>query len=128
MGLYNEGWTRWSNRLFQSRLVAKGYTQLFSLNYGDTLSVVAKISSICLFLAMTAIHHYLFHQLDIKNAFLHGELKEEGYMNQPSGFNIPGNSKLVFRLRRSLYGMKQSPRSWFSRFISALIQFDITRC
>lgn len=91
---------------FKTRLVAKGYKHIFGLDYGDTFSIVAKISLICLFLAMVAINHWSLHQLDIKNVFIHGELEEEVYMDQPPGFNVPGNSRLVCRLHRSLYGLK----------------------
>lgn len=89
---------------------------------------MAKISSVCLFLVMDAISHWLLHQLDIKNSFLHGELEGEVYMDQPSDFTVPRNSRLVCRLHRSLYGLKQSPRAWFGRFSSSLIQFGMTIC
>lgn len=113
---------------FKAQLVAKWYTQIFGIDYGDTFSLKSKISSIYLFLAMVTIHHWSLHQMDIKNAFLHGELEEEVYMDQHPGFIVYGNSILFYRLRRSFYGMKQSPCAWFGRFISVLIQFVMTRC
>ncbi|RVW57733.1 Retrovirus-related Pol polyprotein from transposon RE1 [Vitis vinifera] len=68
-----------------------------------------------------------YTQLDIKNAFLHGDLAEEVYMEQPPGFVAQGESGLVCRLRRSLYGLKQSPRAWFSRFSSVVQEFGMLR-
>ncbi|RVW64718.1 Retrovirus-related Pol polyprotein from transposon RE1 [Vitis vinifera] len=68
-----------------------------------------------------------FYQLDIKNAFLHGDLAEEVYMEQPPGFVAQGESGLVCRLRRSLYGLKQSPRAWFSHFSSVVQEFGMLR-
>ncbi|RDX86519.1 hypothetical protein CR513_32141, partial [Mucuna pruriens] len=76
---------------------------------------------------MAAIRHWPLHQLDIKNAFLHGDLDEEIYMEQPPGFVAQGESGLVCKLRRSLYGLKQSPRAWFGKFSQVVQNFGMTR-
>ncbi|RVW16754.1 Retrovirus-related Pol polyprotein from transposon TNT 1-94 [Vitis vinifera] len=111
----------------KARLVAKGYTQVYGSDYGDTFSPVAKIASVRLLLSMAAMCSWPLYQLDIKNAFLHGDLAEEVYMEQPPGFVAQGESGLVCRLRRSLYGLKQSPRTWFSRFSSVVQEFGMLR-
>ena len=107
--------------------MAKGYTQIYGLDYNDTFSLVAKMTIVRLFLTMTAICHWLIHQLDIKNAFLHGDLEEEVYMEQPLGFIAHGESSLVCKLRRSLYGLKQSPRAWFGKFNHIVQNFGLKR-
>ena len=111
----------------KARLVAKGYTQVYGSDYGDTFSPVAKIASVRLLLSMAAMCSWPLYQLDIKNAFLHGDLAEKVYMEQPPGFVAQGESGLVCRLRRSLYGLKQSPRAWFSRFSSVVQEFGMLR-
>ncbi|RVW44593.1 Retrovirus-related Pol polyprotein from transposon TNT 1-94 [Vitis vinifera] len=109
----------------KARLVAKGYTQVYGSDYGDTFSPVAKIASVRLLLSMAAMCSWPLYQLDIKNVFLYGDLVEEVYMEQPPGFVAQGESGLVCRLRRSLYGLKQSPRAWFGRFSSVVQEFGM---
>ena len=92
-------------------MVTKGYTQVYGSDYGDTFSLVAKIAFVCLLLSMAAMCSWSLYQLDIKNAFLHGDHAEEVYKEQPLGFVAQGESGLVCRLRHSLYGLKQSPRA-----------------
>ena len=87
----------------------------------------AKIASVRLLLSMAAMCSWPLFQLDIKNAFLHGDLAEEVYMEQPPDFVAQGESGLVCRLRRSLYGLKQSPRAWFGRFSSVVQEFGMLR-
>ena len=98
------------NRL-KARLVVKGYTQIYGFDYYNIFSPIAKMAFIHLLFSMAAMRSWPLYRLDIKNAFLHGDLAEEVYMEQPPGFIAQGESSLICRLRRSLYGLKQSPRA-----------------
>ena len=88
---------------------------------------MAKITFVRAILLMAAMRSWTLFQLDIKNVFLHGDLADEVYMEQPPGFVAHGESSLVCRLRRFLYGLKQSSRAWFSRFSSMVQEFCMIR-
>ena len=111
----------------KAQLVAKRYTQVYGSDYYDTFSPVAKIAFVRLLLSIAAMQSWPLYQLDIKNAFLHGDLAEEGYLKQPPGFVAQGEYGLVCKLHRSLYGLKQSPRAWFGRFSFVVQEFGMTR-
>jgi hypothetical protein len=105
---------------FKVRLVAKGFTQIPGIDYNDVFSLVVKHSSIRALLGIIAMHDFELEQLDVKTTFFHGDL-EEIYMDQPEGFIMPGKEKFVCKLKKSLYGLKQSPRQWYKKFDSFMI-------
>ena len=98
-----------------------GFSQQHGIDFDETFSPVIKPSTIRVVLSLAVSSSWPIHQLDVKNAFLHGELQEEIYMQIPPGFNTVKTEGKVLKLRRSLYGLKQSPRAWFGRFRRAMI-------
>lgn len=111
-------------------LVIKGYKQQEGLDYFDAYSPVSRITSIQMILAIAALRNLEVHQMDVKTAFLNGELDEEMYMEQPEGFSAPGQSKKICRLVKSLYGLKQAPKQWHEKFDNAMLSsgFKINEC
>ncbi|KAH9751443.1 hypothetical protein KPL71_014298 [Citrus sinensis] len=101
---------------YKARLVAKGFAQKEGIDYNEVFSPVVKHTSIRILLALVAEYELELAQLDVKTAFLHGDLEEEIYMIQPCGFRVAGKENHVCRLIKSLYGLKQSPRQWYKRF------------
>ena len=91
---------------YKTRLIIKSYKQKEGLYYFDTYSPVTRISSIRMLIVIAAILNLEIHQMDVKTAFLNSDLDEEIYMEQPEGFIVPGQEKKVFRLVKSLYGLK----------------------
>ena len=112
---------------YKARLVAKGYTQREGIDYRDTYAPVVKHTALRVILSLVAALDLDMTQLDVKTAFLHGDLEEEIFMEQPEGFVSPGREKDVCRLIKSLYGLKQAPRCWNNKFNNFLIKFGLTR-
>ena len=97
---------------FKARLVAQGYTQIRGTDYEEVFSPVAKHTSLRTLLALANEHDLQIDQMDVKTAFLNGELDYDIYISQPDGFVYEDKPKYVCKLKRSIYGLKQSARCW----------------
>ncbi|KAJ9544131.1 hypothetical protein OSB04_023838 [Centaurea solstitialis] len=104
----------------KARLVAQGYCQEEGIDYEETFAPVARLEAIRIFLAYAAHRGFKVYQMDVKSAFLNGKLKEEGYVNQPPGFENEKYPNHVYFLDKALYGLKQAPRAWYKRLSSFL--------
>jgi len=102
--------------VYKARLVAKGFRQVQGVDYDETFSPVAMLKSIRIILAIAAYFDYEIWQMDVKTAFLNGNLDEDVYMIQPEGFVDPTNAEKICKLQKSIYGLKQASRSWNIRF------------
>ncbi|RVW28219.1 Retrovirus-related Pol polyprotein from transposon RE1 [Vitis vinifera] len=107
---------------FKARLVARGFTQSYGIDYQETFAPVAKLNTIRILLSLAVNQDWCLQQLDIKNAFLNGDLEEEVYMEILPGFQESMAKNQVCKLQKSLYGLKQSPRAWFDRFTKAVLK------
>ncbi|XP_075475779.1 uncharacterized protein LOC142511839 [Primulina tabacum] len=103
---------------YKARLVAKGYTQEYGVDYTEVFAPVARLDTIRVVISLAALRGWTIYQLDVKSAFLHGELNEEVFVQQPPGYEQKGNEQKVYRLKKALYGLKQVPRAWYSRIES----------
>lgn len=101
---------------YKARLVALGNCQQYGTDYEATFAPVAKMTIVQTILAIAASENWPIHQMDVKNAFLHGDLKEEIYMHPPSGL-LTSTTPLVCSLKCSLYGLKHAPRAWLQNSI-----------
>ena len=110
---------------YKAHLVAKGFTQILAKDFGATFAPVAKLTSVRFLMSLAASHSWLLHQLDVKNAFLHGNLLETIYMDPSPGFQAEREyAGKVCRLRKSFYGLKQSSKAWFSHFSEVILSME----
>jgi hypothetical protein len=111
---------------YKARLVAKGYSQQEGIDFDETFAPVVKFSAIRVLLALAAYYDLEIHQMDVKTAFLNGDLDVEIYMRQPDGFVVPGKEELVCRLHKSIYGLKQAGRAWYHKIHQTLLDLGFT--
>lgn len=115
-------------RRYKARLVVKGFQQKQGIDFTEIFSPVVKMTTIRVILSIVAAENLHLEQLDVKTAFLHGDLEEDIYMTQPEGFEVPGKENLVCKLHKSLYGLKQAPRQWYKKFNEFMSNSGFSRC
>ena len=108
---------------YKVRLVVKEYTKKEGINYKETFSPISKKDSLRIVMALVAHFDLELHQMDVKTAFLNGDLHEEVYMDQPEGFQDKGKEHMVCKLKKSIYGLKQASKQWYLKFHKILITF-----
>ena len=119
MGLQDHESLWWNHNQVQGLIGVQRYSQVQGLDYKETFATVSRMDSIKLVLVVAASKRWEVHHMDVKSAFLHGDLKEEIYMKQPEGYIE--DPSLVFKLRKSFYALKQAPRSWYSNMDAFLM-------
>jgi hypothetical protein len=112
---------------YKARLVAKGYVQQQGIEFNEVFAPVAWLESVRLLLAVAAHEGWEVHHMDVKSAFLNGDLLEEVYVTQPTGFIIDGAKHKVLQLKKALYGLRQAPRAWNAKLDSSLLSLGFQK-
>lgn len=110
---------------YKARLVAKGYSQQFGFDFNETFSLVVKPITIRIIMIIALTNQWNIRKLDMNNAFLNGELKEEAYMQQPRGYVSKENERLVCKLHKAIYGLKQASRVWYEKLKVTFCQIGV---
>lgn len=113
---------------YKARLVAKGYVQKQGVDFNEVFAPVTRLETVRLLIALAAKNGWEVHHLDVKSAFLNGDLQEEVYVLQPEGFVKDGEERKVYRLLKELYGLRQAPRAWNARLNRCLMKLGFVKC
>lgn len=113
---------------YKARLVAKGYVQKQGLDYDEVFAPVARLKTVRILLALSGKNGWKVHHLDVKYAFLNGELEEEVYVTQPEGFVMEDQPEKAYKLSKALYGLRQAPRAWNSCLDKCLMGLGFAKC
>ena len=113
---------------YKSRLVAKGYIQRHGIDFEEVFAPVARIETVRFIIALAASRGWEIHHLDVKTAFLNGDLKEVVFVSQPEGFEVKGQEHKVYKLHKALYGLRQAPRAWNEKLNKVLENLNFNRC
>ncbi|GKV11116.1 hypothetical protein SLEP1_g22397 [Rubroshorea leprosula] len=113
---------------FKVRSVAKGYKQEFGIDYQEVFAQVARMDTIRLVIALATQNSWPIYQLDVKSAFLHGNLQEQVFIDQPPNYVKSGFEHKVYRLKKALYGLKQAPRAWYSQIDAHFLKEGFQKC
>nr|GEU35139.1 retrovirus-related Pol polyprotein from transposon TNT 1-94 [Tanacetum cinerariifolium] len=111
----------------KARLAARGYRQEVRIDFEESFAPVARLEAIRIFLAYAAHKNMVVYQMDVKTAFLNGNLREEVYVSQPDVFVDPDNPNHVYKLKKALHGLKQAPRVWYDMLSSFLLSQDFSK-
>ena len=113
---------------YKARLVAKGYKQEFGVDYKEVFALVARHDTIRLRVALAAQNSWPIFKLDVKSAFLHGDLQEDVFIDQPPGYVKLGSEHKVYKLKKTLYGLKQAPRAWYNHIDAYFLKEGFQKC
>nr|GFD36892.1 retrovirus-related Pol polyprotein from transposon TNT 1-94 [Tanacetum cinerariifolium] len=111
----------------KARLVTRGYRQEEVIDFEESFAPVARLEAIRIFLAYATHKNMVAYQMDVKTAFLNGNLREDVYVSQPDGFVDPDNPNHVYKLKKALYGLKQAPRAWYDMLSLFLLSQDFSK-
>nr|GFA41766.1 hypothetical protein [Tanacetum cinerariifolium] len=112
----------------KARLVARGYRQEEGIDFEESFAPIARLEAIHIFLVYTAHKNMVVYQMDVKTTFFNGNLREEVYVSQSDGFVDQDNPNHVYKLKKSLYGLKRASRAWYDMLSSFLISQDFSKC
>ena len=116
------------SKRYKARLIVKGFQWRQGIDFTEIFSLVVKMTTITVILSIVVVENLYLEQLDVKTAFLHGDLKEEIFMAQLKSFEVQGKENIVCKFHKSLYGLKQTPRQWYKKFNEFMRNSGFHKC